>query len=57
MEEVVDECAGLPLAPTVIAGAVADKKTIPEWEEVVRSLKRSPANKILDDDDLTCFEK
>ena len=52
IEEVVGECAGLPLALRVIARTMAAKKTIPEWEEAIRALKRSQPNKILDGDDL-----
>ncbi|XP_039116617.1 probable disease resistance protein At4g14610 [Dioscorea cayenensis subsp. rotundata] len=39
--QVMNECSGLPLALKVIGKAMSNKKSIPEWNCVLRSLKSS----------------
>ncbi|KAH7665914.1 P-loop containing nucleoside triphosphate hydrolase protein [Dioscorea alata] len=39
--QVMGECSGLPLALKVIGKAMSNKKSIPEWNFVLRSLKSS----------------
>ncbi|TYH29554.1 hypothetical protein ES288_A01G022000v1 [Gossypium darwinii] len=43
-EEVAKECAGLPLALTIIGRAMASKKTPREWEYAIEALRQSAAS-------------
>ncbi|KAH7672187.1 P-loop containing nucleoside triphosphate hydrolase protein [Dioscorea alata] len=40
-KQVMNECSGLPLALKVIGKAMSNKKTLPEWKFVLRSLASS----------------
>ena len=38
-KEMIEYCGGLPLAITVLAGLLATKQTLDEWEDVLQHIK------------------